>query len=220
MSEYRRVSRADKHTKRRKNKRNLLFFTGLAVFFVIILFALIAFGNKDKETVTENNQEEANQKALDKNEEENTNEQENTETDNNDSTSEDETNEEANEIEDAEEVVVQQVDSTDPNVIEAYTGNWAPIGTVQQGTHTTNYNEGSDDRKEIKSAVSEVTGISDAEMIEHWVGNGGEQKVISTVSNKDASEFYHVYLSWIDVEGWQVTKVERIKEFQKKTGSD
>src|SRR5699024_2022834 len=113
------------------------------------------------------------------------------------------------------DVDVQEVDSSDNNVIVAYTGKWSPIGTVQEGSHTTNYSDGSDDRIEIKRAVSTVTGIKEDEMIENWVGNDGEQKVVSTVSNKNTDEVYNVYLSWINNEGWQVTKVERIKEYER-----
>lgn len=215
MSEYRRVSRADKHTKRRKNQRTLLFFIGLAALFFIILFSLIASGGKDKKDDVVIEDEEAEEISLQDETEQNA---ENNDETTNEEQSNYETNiEEVDRNENIDDVVIQQIESTDENVIEAYSGNWPPIGTVQQGPHTTNYSEGSDDRIEIKRAVSLVTGIEESNLTEHWIGNGGEQKVIATVSDKETDENYHVYLSWIDETGWQVTMVERIKQIQKKS---
>lgn len=202
MSEYSRKTRADRHLKRRKNKRNILFFSLLAFLFVIILFSLIIFGNKDNKESMANEEVEIEEPSSD-------------DTAKSDGTEDEDINNEDFEteiVDHIEEVVIQQVDSTDENVLEAYTGNWQPIGTTQEGPHTTNYNSGSTDRIEIKNAVSLVTGIDPAQMIEHWVGNNGEQKVISTVENKQTNDLYQVYLTWIDEEGWQVTRVERIKE--------
>ena len=51
-------------------------------------------------------------------------------------------------------------------------------------------------------------------MIEWHVGNGGEQKVIATVSNRAKTEYYRVYLDWIDGEGWKPTLNERITGYQ------
>jgi len=209
MSHLRRVSRTDRHVKRRNNKRNLFIFIGLAILFSVILLSLIAFGNKEKNDV---NNDIAKNNDIVEEDNESLNEEQN---DNQTELSTEEEDDLINEVDEVEEVVIQLVESTDENVIEAYTGNWKAIGTKQQGPHTTNYNEGSDDRIEIKQAVAYVTGISESNIIEHWVGNGGDQKVIATVSDKETKEFFHVYLTWIDEEGWQPTKVEKIKQFKK-----
>jgi len=197
------LSRVDRHQKRRNNKRKLLFFTMLAAVFFIILLSLIAFGNNDQS-------QEEQQMGKDEETEEITLDEKN-ENDKSQANDDHEESDDVYEIDD--DVDVQQVDSADENVIVAYTGNWPPIGTVQEEPHTTNYSDGSEDRIEIKRAVSQVTGIEENDMIEHWVGNDGEQKVVATVSSKSTEEVYQVYLSWIDNEGWQVKKVERIKEY-------
>lgn len=206
MTKNRTLSRTTRHQKRRNNKRKLLFFSLLGVVFVIVLFSLIVFGNNDQNEsdLVKENQKETTETSL-----------------NNDENNANETDGNEEDLEDIEDVYdlesdidVQEVDSTDDNVIVAYTGNWLPIGTSQTGTHTTDYSDGSLDRIEIKRAVSAVTGISEDDMIEHWVGNDGEQKVVATVSSKSNKEVYRVYLSWIDNEGWQVTKVERIKKHE------
>lgn len=211
MSEFKRVTRADKHTKRRNNNRKILFFVGLAVIFIIILIILNTFGSKSDET---EQIEEIPENVTITDEEESTDEETTTHPNDEVQSSDEELVEEVDEVDD---VVIQQVESADENVIEAYTGNWPPIETSQKEPHTTNYDDGSDDRAEIKQAVSIVTGIDEKNIVEHWVGNGGEQKVITTVSKKDSDDYYHVYLTWIEQEGWQVTKVERIKEFEKKS---
>ena len=175
----------------------------LAAVFFIILLSLIAFGNNDQS-------QEEQQMGKDEETEEITLDEKN-ENDKSQANDDHEESDDVYEIDD--DVDVQQVDSADENVIVAYTGNWPPIGTVQEEPHTTNYSDGSEDRIEIKRAVSQVTGIEENDMIEHWVGNDGDQKVVATVSSKSTEEVYQVYLSWIDNEGWQVKKVERIKEY-------
>lgn len=177
----------------------------LAIVFVIVLFSLIAFGNNDKpkQNVADDDTDDTEEIDL-------------TDGDKEEATDTDEANDDVeaeNEYDLESDVDVQQVESADDNVIVAYTGNWLPIGTTQEGPHTTNYSDGSDDRIEIKKAVAAVTGITEDDMIEWRVENGGEQKVVSIISDKAKSEYYRSYLSWIDNEGWQVIKVERIKDY-------
>lgn len=207
LRENRTLSRTDRHQKRRDNKRKIIFFSLLAVVFIIILFSLIAFGNNDKT----NNKNVAEDEAKNTEEIDLTDDNAEDSQDGNDENENNEENEEEYDLE--SDVDVQQVESADDNVIVAYTGNWLPIGTSQEGPHTTNYSDGSNDRIEIKRAVSNVTGIAEDDMIEWRVENGGEQKVVSIISNKEKSEYYRSYLTWIDNEGWQVIKVERIKEY-------
>lgn len=206
MNELPTYSRAERHKKRRKNKRKVLFFAGLAVVFCVILFSLIVFGNKEGT---------ATQETSDK-----TDELETKIVKSDDDEGEDPINSidvgdtvEAIDEEDKEKVEIEEIESQDSNVIKAYEGDWKPIGTEQVGPHTTNYNDGSDDRAEIKKAVAAVTGIEEDKMIEHWVGNGGDQKVISTVQDEANDDIYRVYLEWIDEDGWQVKKVEKIHTF-------
>ena len=89
--------------------------------------------------------------------------------------------------------------------------DWEPQGTEQSGKHKTNFSNGSQDRKEIKSAVSNATGLNEGDMIEWWVGNAGNKQVEATVSNKSQSKTYRVSLKWVDGKGWQPTQVENVK---------
>lgn len=203
MTRYRSISRAERLKKRRNTKRNVIFFSCLGFFFLVTLFFLIATGNKEK------NEETGKKETVEIGEQEDTVEENDEQA--RDATSDDiEDDEEYNVYEDVE---VEEINSTDENVIVAYRGDWQPIGTTQTGEHITNYNDGSQDRTEIKRAVSYVTNIEEDDMIEHWIGNDGHQKVQATVSSKTTGQFYRVYLTWVDEQGWKPTKVERLKEY-------
>src|SRR5699024_5666585 len=114
-----------------------------------------------------------------------------------------------------DDVKTKSVESDDDNVAEAFTGNWKPIGTEQSGPHTVNYDDGSQDRKEMEEAVTVATGIED--MTVWWLSRAGDQKVEATISNnRDQSEVYRVNIEWVDEKGWKPTKVEMLKENDKK----
>lgn len=112
--------------------------------------------------------------------------------------------------EDSEVADVEEVESDDPLVEEAYTGEWSPIGTSQSGEHTTDFSDGSQDRIEISEAVSSVTGLEAGSMTEWWVGGNGPSQVEATVSSQDESEVYRVYLQFVEEEGWQPIRVEQL----------
>lgn len=173
---------------------------GIAIIFFIILFLFIFGGNKEEEAnggmSTEDSSEQDIEDGL------------NVTEDNDDHTSSSDLPSDHL----PEETIVQQINSDDPNVIAAFVGDWPIIKTSQEEPHTTNYEDNSEDRKEIKEAILFVTDIDEAHLIEHWVGNGGEQKVIATVEDQSNETYFRIYLSWIENNGWQVTLVEQIKD--------
>src|SRR5690625_1039535 len=188
-------SRSNRRRKKRKNNRNLMIFLALAFLFFTILLSLIVL-NKNVDSEVE--QDATTDKKNENNDAEN-NDSENNEEESNESVKE-----------------VEQEEIEDSNVKKAFVGEWSPVGTTQEGAHTTNYSNGSQDRKEIKEAVSKVTKVAEDNMVEWRVENGGDQKVIATISDDNETEFYRVYLSWIDNEGWQVNKFEELKKNDKK----
>lgn len=215
-------SRLNKYEKRRKNTKSLSILLIVGAILVIIMLGMWIFGGNGEEE----SEEESDQSADSTEQEENT-EGEDTEDDvvidEGDDSQNDASNEESEEetedqttdeeaSEDNEEVETEQVEPSDDNVSEAYTGNWDPVGTEQEGPHTTNYNDGSQDRIEIDHAASVAAGLDQNSMSTYWVGNGGDQKVIATVGNEEQAEYYRVFLSWMDNEGWQPTKVEVLNE--------
>lgn len=186
-------SRSNRHKKRRKNNRSLIIFLGLALLFLFFLLIQVIFNKDDKNDAEEITKEPKIEVKEDVEEVEEV--------------------EEIEEVEDTNETVtLEEVGSEDENVTQAFIGDWKPIGTNQEGTHTVSYQEGSKDRVEVKKAVSVVTEIPEEDMIEWLIENGGDQKVIATVSDKIESKIYKVYLSWVDEQGWKVTRLEHLKQ--------
>lgn len=204
MNDLNELSRTKKYKKRRNLNRLLLVFFGIGLLFIVFLIYIIVSNNKTNDEANDVPEE----KEIIKQEEENDSEE------NHQFEIVDE--EEADQQSDEDSQVIEYVEPSDDNVIEAYKSNWQPIGTTQEGPHTTNYNDGSDDRIEIKRAVSEVTEIDESELVEWRVENGGDQKVIATVSDKDESTIYRIYLTWVNIGGWQVKKIEILQENDKK----
>lgn len=110
-----------------------------------------------------------------------------------------------------EDIKTEKTDPSDDNVTSAVTGNWKPVETKQEGIHTTDYNNGSQDRIEIKQASANATGLSVEDMIEWRVENNGDQKVVATVSDTQQTKTYRIFLTWIENKGWQPNKVEQLK---------
>lgn len=226
--EYQFNTRMNRHRKKKNSKKTTIYVAILSLIFIILLITLILIitsnknDNQSHELMNNNQTEDNNDDNGKENEEDKLNEniqnendstivENNNEGEMNESNPELQTNSTTeNDSLDELEVVHE---SEDDNVLRTYIGNWEPIGTVQTGEHVTNYEDGSVDRIEIEKASSKVTGIPVDNMFVGWVGNDGHQKVFTIISNENREEFYKLYLSWIDGEGWQVTKVEKIKEF-------
>lgn len=104
--------------------------------------------------------------------------------------------------------------STDPIVEEAFTNSaWQPIGTSQTGAHASSYDPNSVDWAEKVKALSYASGLSEDNMYIKFLGNGGSpQKSVGTITSKDESEKYRVYLEWVDGQGWKPTKVEVLNQ--------
>ncbi|SFA69607.1 Protein of unknown function [Lentibacillus halodurans] len=220
------TSRVNKFEKRRKNTKLLSILIVVASILIIVLLGMLIFGGDDEADKTDDNQTEQTADGSSQGdeadsdstpEEQDDSAENNTDTEANDSNngtgSEDESD---SEEENSEEVTTEQVEPSDDNVIEAYTGDWQPVGTEQSEPHTINYNDGSQDRQEMRKAVASATGLDEANFTMWWIERNGDQKVINTVSNADESEIYRVYNTWVPNEGWQPTKVERLKENDQK----
>ena len=74
--------------------------------------------------------------------------------------------------------------------------------------HAVEYAAGSSDRIAIKNRVIEVTGL-DNDLIEWWIGNDGPGRVKATVSNRESTIYYDVYLQYGEG-NWHVTRYQRI----------
>ncbi|PAV28979.1 hypothetical protein CIL05_13440 [Virgibacillus profundi] len=231
MSDYDKHSRLNKFEKRRKNTKGISILLIIAGILIIVLLGIWLFGGGNEEEENAEQPDSISEDIVINDDNENNNTEDESSSDEGNSDSEntdesaDETEEDSNDDQNSDEesnqdnnedIEAEEVEPSDDNVSRAYTGNWEPIGTEQEGPHTTTYEEGTADRKELKQAASLATGLAEDDMIEWWYENGGDQKVIATVSNNAQTETYRVYLSWIDEEGWKPTKVEELIENDRK----
>jgi hypothetical protein len=212
----------DKFEKRRRNNKFINYSIITASVLVLFLIGIWIFGGGEDEQAEEDNvNKESDDYFLEQEEEEAEEEASSDVTIIDQEDEEDENNSEENngqdeESEQEENVALEEVESDDPNVKEAVTGDWPPVGTDQTEPHEqTDFNRDSLDWIEIKRAASMVTGIPEDKIIEHWIGNGGgPQKVIATISEEgnENGEIYRIYMDWVEEEGWQPHRVETLHE--------
>jgi hypothetical protein len=89
---------------------------------------------------------------------------------------------------------------------------WQPIGTTQSEPHVTQFKKDSVDWKEMLDAVSYATGVSQPDMIVWFIGNNGPNKAVATISTRDQTQHYKVYIEWVENQGWKPTKVQKLRE--------
>ncbi len=113
----------------------------------------------------------------------------------------------------------ETTDSDDPNVAKVITKDWKPIGTEQTGDHVNSYSSTSVDWQEKRKAFSEATDIPVEDTSLWFVEQGADPatQAIGTLSTKETPDkAYRVYITWVDGEGWQPTKVEELKTNDKR----
>ncbi|MBF2685075.1 DUF1510 family protein [Listeria welshimeri] len=109
--------------------------------------------------------------------------------------------------------------SDDPNVAKVITKDWKPIGTEQTGDHVNSYSSTSTDWQEKRKAFSKATDIPIENTSLWFVEQGADPatQAIGTLSTKEnPDKAYRVYITWVDGEGWQPTKVEELKTNDKR----
>lgn len=210
-------TRSNKYDKERKTVKILTFAVVIAALVVVVLIIMSLFsgGDEPQESTTESSSLiiKDSSESIQSDSQSSESSSENS-SESGSSESESSESEESEESE-SESVETDETEPSDDNVSEAYTGDWEPVATEQQGEHTTDFNNGSQDRAEIKKAAAVATGLNESDMIEWWVENGGAEQVVATVSDSSQTKTYRVYLNWVDDQGWQPTKVEQLKENDK-----
>jgi cytoskeletal protein RodZ len=221
MNSFDRYTRVDKFEKRRKNTKLISILIIVASFLAVFLIGIWIFG-PDKEpkeeiaspeTSIDKNTTENDAENIDNSED--SSQTEGDSSDSNEGENESDGSDDSFGTENTEKQPANPIDQSE-NVIDAYTANWSPIGTEQTGPHTTKFELESQDWVEMEKAIRLATGLQEGDMVTWFIGNGGEQKAIGTVTNKAETEIYRVYLSWVDNQGWQPILVERLKENDKK----
>ncbi|MBC2260751.1 DUF1510 family protein [Listeria sp. FSL L7-0091] len=119
----------------------------------------------------------------------------------------------------SDEKSTETTKSDDPNVAKVITKDWKPIGTEQTGNHVNSYSSTSVDWQEKRKAFSAATDIPISNTSLWFVEQGADPatQAIGTLSTKEnPDKAYRVYITWVDGEGWQPTKVEELKTNDKR----
>ncbi|MBD3109547.1 YrrS family protein [Bacillus sp. AGMB 02131] len=206
----------------KKRKANRIYNILLAIVIVaIIVVAIPIFTSRDDDQTNKSNDTTSSQNKTADNEEANT-ETDSAKEDATEENTKEDTADEAEDKDTADEEETQEntvvENSGDSNVAETYVNDsWKPVGTTQSGEHVTNFSTDSVDWQEMKQAIALGAGVSTDNMTVWYIGNGGTNKAIGTVSAKDDSmKTYRVYIEWIDGQGWKPEKVELLKQNDKR----
>ncbi|MEC2078452.1 DUF1510 family protein [Metabacillus fastidiosus] len=230
MNNYNSGSRFEKREKKRKSNIVLNALIGIVFVLIIVIGYQLATGGKEeasskyneppeiklaneknKEKAVEDKEQEES-KDTEEGKEEDLKEDEPTDKGEEESKDTDEANDESVSKDPFEEATITEgpPNSNVKEVIE--NPAWEPVGTTQAGEHAADYSKNSQDWAEMKKALSYATAIPESEMIIWFLGNNGSPNdAVGTISPKDKSAKYKVYITWIDGQGWKPTKVEKIK---------
>ncbi|MFC4320875.1 YrrS family protein [Litchfieldia salsa] len=212
--------RSEKLSKRRRINRILNILIGIV--FVLILF----FGWKF--LLSSNNQESVSGQVEETQDSTNTTEppvEEDTALGSDDSETEEEPVEEVVEAPEGESTEHEEVTDGDPesNIIRSIKNKaWKPVGTNQTGPHTIVYDKGTPDRLEMEQAISYALGYENSSDLTVWeLARDAENRVAATISTKDNSRVYRVYIEWVNEKGWMPLKIDELRKNDSKyyTGS-
>jgi len=223
LSNYHVNSRFEKRDKRRKT--NIVLNTLIGIVVVLIIFIgsqLILGGNDAQKTAKYNeqpdiklaNEENKSDDAVDSDKQQSNEEQEISENEQEDSDEANESevnNDEAMTSEPLEEATITEGEPGSGIVETIENPSWEPVGTSQSEPHAADYTKGSQDWAEMTKALSYATGIPESEMIIWFLGNNGSPNdAVGTISPKDKSAKYKVYITWVENKGWKPTKIEKL----------
>lgn len=238
-----RRSRVEQHAKRRKTNFILNILIGIVFLAIVVVGYSILFGDSGSETKDTPQQEEkgltegsvdgeredgvvagedgtdtAETGTQDKNETDIVDEEDDPSAGEGIDSDGEEQGDSTIEEEGDGEIIVEET-SDDPNVMKTVIDpSWQPVGTSQTGDHVTVYDEGSTDRVEMEKALAYATNTTVDQLIVWWLQRGEvpNKNVIGTVEAKDQGQVYRVYLEWVDGQGWKPTKLEYLRENDKR----
>ncbi|HHQ0439748.1 TPA: YrrS family protein [Listeria innocua] len=191
-------SRSKQNTKRKKTNLVLNLLIILVSLLIIGSLYFVLFKTESDPTQQENKTASSNAKKEDAAKSTKTSEKKSTSSD---------------------EKTTETTKSDDPNVAKVITKDWKPIGTEQTGDHVNSYSSTSVDWQEKRKAFSAATDIPISNTSLWFVEQGADPatQAIGTLSTKEnPDKAYRVYITWVDGEGWQPTKVEELKSNDKR----
>ena len=195
------------HTRESRTSTSKIYYWIIGILFVIlVLLVLFIFTRSGNDIKLEDTQDQT-ANIQEENKVETPSEDQNTATDVQETEEED-----SNETEEADETETTEddEDSQESENLEVGESETVANDLPHDTSHATDYSNGSADRIEIKERVMEVTGLGN-DLIENWVGNDGPGRVVATVSSRDQTEHYEVYLQYGDGR-WNVESYQRLSE--------
>ena len=205
-------SRVEKVGKKRKVNRVYNISLVIVIVAIFTVGSIVIFGNNGDQSTSEKKQLTVESDTSESDIAEETDETDTSQSLINEET--DKTKEDTEEVKNTDEsdTGLEEVEgSSDSNVARTYVNeSWEAVGTVQTGAHEMNFTKGSVDWIEMEKALAYGAGLDNDNMTVWFLGNGGSNKAIGTISPKDKSKTYRVYIEWIDGEGWKPTKVEEL----------
>ncbi|MDQ0231552.1 YrrS family protein [Metabacillus malikii] len=227
MSNYDVHSRFEKRDKRRKTNIVLNTLIGIVVVLIVFIGSQLILGGNDADKTAKYNEQPEIKLA---NEENTIKEQNEKDTNDNDADTKSESNE-SDTTEPSDDVVEDETahnernlddDNSEDTTITAgepgsgveetiESSGWEPVGTSQSEPHAADYTKGSQDWNEMTRALSYATGIPENDMI-IWrlENNGSPNDAVGTISPKDKSAKFKVYITWVENKGWKPTKIEKL----------
>lgn len=221
MSNYHVDSRYEKRDKRRKTNIVLNILIGVVAVLILVIGSQLIFGGSDAEKTAKYNEQPDIKLANEESKEETDKEKdavkesdksnEELDEDGNGIPDEDEKTEEESTEDPFEQATITEGEPGSGVTETIENPGWSPVGTSQTEPHSANYDKGSQDWAEMTKALSYATGIPESDMIIWFLGNNGSPNdAVGTISPKDKSSKYKVYITWIENEGWKPTKIEKL----------
>jgi hypothetical protein len=213
-------SRYEKRDKRRKTNIVLNTLIGIVALLILVIGSQLIFGGGAEKTAKYNeqpdiklaNEENSNEEAIADKEKEDGDKLDKELDENIDEETDSEENTEKETTEDSfEQATITEGDPASGVEETIENPGWSPVGTTQSEPHAADYKKGSQDWNEMTKALSYATGISESDMIIWFLGNNGSPNdSVGTISPKDKSSKYKVYITWVENEGWKPTKIEKL----------
>jgi hypothetical protein len=221
LSNYHVDSRYEKRDKRRKTNIVLNILIGVVAVLILVIGSQLIFGGSEAEKTAKYNEQPDIKLANEESKEETDKEKdavkesdksnEELDEDGNGIPDEDETTEEESTEDPFEQATITEGEPGSGVTETIENPGWSPVGTSQTEPHSANYDKGSQDWAEMTKALSYATGIPESDMIIWFLGNNGSPNdAVGTISPKDKSSKYKVYITWIENEGWKPTKIEKL----------
>lgn len=224
-------SRSNRFEKKRKGTMLFTWLVGAGSLLIIVLIGLFIFGGDDTESIAKDtetvedtnngdnsdatqNDDHADEESNENSDNSNSNDLVVTEENKQESNEKNKKDDSETSSEGKDDSVIIIESSDNENVKRIVKKDWDPVQTQQDisGEHRITYDKASQDWAEMLTAIRQVTGLTEQNMITKWIGNGGgPNKAVATVYNSEnKNEVYRVHLQWLEGTGFQVQKVEEL----------